>query len=69
MAQTSLTTGWLDVKGAAKHCSVSTAIIYAAVNSGDLPAVRMSTETSPLRIKVADLDAWMDAKPDAAALR
>jgi len=59
--------GWLSVDGAAKYTSLSPELIRGALNSGDLPGRRTSGPTSPFRIKVSDLDAWMDAKPEAGA--
>ena len=55
---------WLSVTGAAQRTWFQEAFIYAAVKSGELPAVR-KTAHSPIRIQASDVDAWLKSWTDA----
>jgi len=61
--------GWTDVKGAAAYLTTSTAFIYSNINTGELPAIRMSSAKSPFRIRYTDLDAFMASMTEAGVER
>ena len=48
--------------GAAEYANFDVRTIYRAVESGELPAVR-PRGTRAIRIRAADLDAWMEPMP------
>jgi len=50
----------LDIKQAAEVLSISTSLVYQLVESGQLRAFRVGTGRGILRIRIEDIQAYLD---------
>ena len=57
-------TAWLTVNEAAEHIRAKhPRVIRDAIKNGDLPAYRYGTGDTHIRLKAAEVDAWMESRP------
>ncbi len=56
-------TNWLTIAGASEYSKLSKDIIRGAVKAGDLPSYAPTPGGRDVRLKAADIDAWIEGQP------